>query len=239
MQNHIVIPPQSPSAIPIVAPSDAAVNSSTTSTINKPLSNKPVAKGVHISFSFSIDTVNAHIATAISFSLGNANAKRLCRNVIIHGFCKFEGKGCEFNHEVVRYSRQLLCIATEISKEMNTYCRYRTNHHHPKKLQKSKKMNHGKASEKRMHKEYLYDVSNGKVRLPRTGSGVFSSMSAESINAPVFVPKSTPITVSAATTASSSMTASPLVSNTSNNVSNTSIATSTAGESDTYLCLFH
>ncbi|CAO3616936.1 unnamed protein product [Mucor hiemalis] len=25
--------------------------------------------------------------------------KRLCRNVIIHGFCKYEDKGCEFNHE--------------------------------------------------------------------------------------------------------------------------------------------
>ncbi|KAG1213174.1 hypothetical protein G6F68_005409 [Rhizopus microsporus] len=26
------------------------------------------------------------------------NDKRLCRNVIIHGYCKYEGKGCEFNH---------------------------------------------------------------------------------------------------------------------------------------------
>ncbi|KAG1402636.1 hypothetical protein G6F60_005576 [Rhizopus arrhizus] len=26
------------------------------------------------------------------------NDKRLCRNVIIHGYCKYEGKGCEFSH---------------------------------------------------------------------------------------------------------------------------------------------
>ncbi|KAI9277424.1 hypothetical protein BY458DRAFT_545783 [Sporodiniella umbellata] len=27
------------------------------------------------------------------------SAKRLCRNIIIHGYCKFENKGCEFNHD--------------------------------------------------------------------------------------------------------------------------------------------
>ncbi|KAI9203946.1 uncharacterized protein BJ171DRAFT_507112 [Polychytrium aggregatum] len=27
-----------------------------------------------------------------------ANKNRLCRNIIIHGFCKYENKGCEFNH---------------------------------------------------------------------------------------------------------------------------------------------
>ncbi|KAI8068780.1 hypothetical protein BDF21DRAFT_107062 [Thamnidium elegans] len=31
--------------------------------------------------------------------IGASNGKRLCRNVIIHGFCKFQDKGCEFNHE--------------------------------------------------------------------------------------------------------------------------------------------
>ncbi|CAG8482290.1 13344_t:CDS:10 [Funneliformis caledonium] len=30
-----------------------------------------------------------------------ANAKtRTCRNLIIHGYCKYEGKGCEFNHDL-------------------------------------------------------------------------------------------------------------------------------------------
>ncbi|GAA5812655.1 hypothetical protein MFLAVUS_006112 [Mucor flavus] len=33
------------------------------------------------------------------FDFGASNGKRLCRNVIIHGFCKFQDKGCEFNHE--------------------------------------------------------------------------------------------------------------------------------------------
>ncbi|KAI8988053.1 hypothetical protein BDF20DRAFT_853589 [Mycotypha africana] len=32
-------------------------------------------------------------------STASANSKRLCRNVIIHGFCKYENKGCEFNHK--------------------------------------------------------------------------------------------------------------------------------------------
>ncbi|PKC03691.1 hypothetical protein RhiirA5_363012 [Rhizophagus irregularis] len=31
-----------------------------------------------------------------------ANSKtRTCRNLIIHGYCKYEGKGCEFNHDLV------------------------------------------------------------------------------------------------------------------------------------------
>ncbi|KAI8886487.1 hypothetical protein K501DRAFT_244202 [Backusella circina FSU 941] len=34
------------------------------------------------------------------------NSKRLCRNVIIHGFCKYEGQGCEFNHEMNKPSPQ-------------------------------------------------------------------------------------------------------------------------------------
>ncbi|CDH54643.1 poly-specific ribonuclease [Lichtheimia corymbifera JMRC:FSU:9682] len=70
--HQFILPPQSPSAIPIVAPDAVASTSSQTDTSNKPAS-KPKA---------------------------NVNAKRLCRNVIIHGFCKFEDKGCEFNHEV-------------------------------------------------------------------------------------------------------------------------------------------
>ncbi|KAI8814008.1 hypothetical protein BJ742DRAFT_849292 [Cladochytrium replicatum] len=30
---------------------------------------------------------------------GNAAKNRTCRNIIIHGYCKFEGKGCEYNHD--------------------------------------------------------------------------------------------------------------------------------------------
>ncbi|GAN02516.1 poly(A)-specific ribonuclease [Mucor ambiguus] len=29
----------------------------------------------------------------------SSSSKRTCRNVIIHGFCKFQDKGCEFNHD--------------------------------------------------------------------------------------------------------------------------------------------
>ncbi|KAI8983559.1 hypothetical protein BDB01DRAFT_791254 [Pilobolus umbonatus] len=36
----------------------------------------------------------------------NVAAKRLCRNVIIHGYCKYEGKGCEFNHDNNKFSPQ-------------------------------------------------------------------------------------------------------------------------------------
>ncbi|CAG8632699.1 1722_t:CDS:2, partial [Racocetra persica] len=25
---------------------------------------------------------------------------RTCRNLIIHGYCKYEGKGCKFNHDI-------------------------------------------------------------------------------------------------------------------------------------------
>ncbi|KAM3589870.1 PAB-dependent poly(A)-specific ribonuclease subunit 3 [Umbelopsis sp. WA50703] len=80
MQNQnalgeIVLPAQATSAIPIVAPSaDAAA--ATTNPKSPTLKPAPATKAP-------------------------ANAgKRLCRNIIIHGYCKFEGKGCEFNHEV-------------------------------------------------------------------------------------------------------------------------------------------
>ncbi|KAI8990298.1 hypothetical protein BDB01DRAFT_756459 [Pilobolus umbonatus] len=29
------------------------------------------------------------------------SGKRLCRNIIIHGFCKYQEKGCDFNHETL------------------------------------------------------------------------------------------------------------------------------------------
>ncbi|KAI8329373.1 kinase-like domain-containing protein [Choanephora cucurbitarum] len=67
---QIVIPSQITSAIPIVDPSVEE----TAEQQPKKVSIKPVSKG-------------------------NGNAKRLCRNVIIHGYCKYEGKGCEFNHD--------------------------------------------------------------------------------------------------------------------------------------------
>lgn len=42
----------------------------------------------------------------------SSTTKRLCRNVIIHGFCKFQDKGCEFNHETVINNnyQKVLCL---------------------------------------------------------------------------------------------------------------------------------
>ncbi|KAI8145218.1 hypothetical protein BJV82DRAFT_605362 [Fennellomyces sp. T-0311] len=116
LASQIIIPPQSPSAIPIVAPSEASPTPEA-----KPSSSKPVSKG---------------------------NAKRLCRNVIIHGFCKYEGKGCEFNHES---SNGSVKPSPQGSPENN---------------------------------------SKVRIQSPRSNSGMVSSVSAESVNAPVFVPKS-------------------------------------------------
>lgn len=75
---QIVIPSQSPSVIPIVAPSSDGepVEQKTTKVVLKP----PLK--------------------------GTLNGKRLCRNVIIHGYCKYEGKGCEFNHDSNKPSPQ-------------------------------------------------------------------------------------------------------------------------------------
>ncbi|KAL1919136.1 uncharacterized protein VTP21DRAFT_2518 [Calcarisporiella thermophila] len=39
-------------------------------------------------------------------SKNSANRQRTCRNVIIHGFCKFEGKGCEFNHDLGQSNKE-------------------------------------------------------------------------------------------------------------------------------------
>lgn len=30
--------------------------------------------------------------------------QRICRNVVIHGYCRYENKGCEYNHDTVRSS---------------------------------------------------------------------------------------------------------------------------------------
>ncbi|KAF9578323.1 PAB-dependent poly(A)-specific ribonuclease subunit 3 [Lunasporangiospora selenospora] len=38
----------------------------------------------------------------VAVSLTNSNRTRTCRNIVIHGFCKFENKGCEFNHDIVK-----------------------------------------------------------------------------------------------------------------------------------------
>ncbi|KAI8052246.1 hypothetical protein BDF22DRAFT_687290 [Syncephalis plumigaleata] len=37
-------------------------------------------------------------AAAAASSIGTPKSTRICKNVIIYGYCKFEGKGCQFNH---------------------------------------------------------------------------------------------------------------------------------------------
>ncbi|KAI8984039.1 kinase-like domain-containing protein [Mycotypha africana] len=84
---QIVLPSQKPSVIPIVNPSTStSVNDGDEDGFEKTTAAKSKSK------------------TKVSTTKGNTNAvgtnnKRLCRNVIIHGYCKFEGKGCEFNHD--------------------------------------------------------------------------------------------------------------------------------------------
>lgn len=43
--------------------------------------------------------------SALAYPLAAAAASKNtkpCRNISIHGFCKFQGKGCEYNHDIVR-----------------------------------------------------------------------------------------------------------------------------------------
>ncbi|CAO3699148.1 unnamed protein product [Rhizopus microsporus] len=74
-QYNFIPPPQTSSVIPIVAPSSIDENNNNNSNNNN--SNNKETKKV----------------------VSSTSTKRLCRNVIIHGYCKFENKGCEFNHD--------------------------------------------------------------------------------------------------------------------------------------------
>ncbi|RKP23802.1 hypothetical protein SYNPS1DRAFT_30440, partial [Syncephalis pseudoplumigaleata] len=47
----------------------------------------------------SAATAAATAATAATgSSTSTPKSTRICKNVIIYGYCKFEGKGCQFNH---------------------------------------------------------------------------------------------------------------------------------------------
>ena len=41
------------------------------------------------------------LAHPLAAAAASKNTKP-CRNISIHGFCKFQGKGCEYNHDLVR-----------------------------------------------------------------------------------------------------------------------------------------
>ncbi|KAL7316596.1 PAB-dependent poly(A)-specific ribonuclease subunit 3 [Mucor circinelloides] len=76
-------------------------------------------------------------------SSSSSSSKRTCRNVIIHGFCKFQDKGCEFNHD----TEKTIVLPQQLA------------------------VNHSKSPENSRN----------------------TSVSAGSIHAPVFVPKTTSI----------------------------------------------
>ncbi|KAI9274658.1 hypothetical protein BDA99DRAFT_498161 [Phascolomyces articulosus] len=157
LASQIVIPPQSPSAIPIVAPSEGS-NTSTPET--KPAPTKPPSKG---------------------------NAKRLCRNVIIHGFCKYEGKGCEFNHEPTNNNNNATTTTTTSSTTAATTTAAATT---------TSTIHNGNSHPSAKVSPQGSPENNSKIRIqsPRSNSAMVSSVSAESVNAPIFVPKTVGMT---------------------------------------------
>ncbi|KAI8073106.1 hypothetical protein BC940DRAFT_364207 [Gongronella butleri] len=120
---NIVVPSQALSAIPIVAPPAADSPASTPTSPTK--TTKPIVK-----------------------QPSTTTPKRLCRNVIIHGFCKYEGKGCEFNHDANK--------PTAIEPKATTSIR----------------------------------IATPPTRANTFPNSASSSVTAESVNAPVFIPKS-------------------------------------------------
>ncbi|KFH71611.1 hypothetical protein, variant [Podila verticillata NRRL 6337] len=79
------------SAIPIMAPPSGSATSTDESTPSAwtPKTSSSTAKAT-----------NNNGAPTKPVSLTNSNKSRTCRNIVIHGFCKYEGKGCEFNHDI-------------------------------------------------------------------------------------------------------------------------------------------
>ncbi|KAF9205090.1 PAB-dependent poly(A)-specific ribonuclease subunit 3 [Podila verticillata] len=102
-------------------------------------------------------------------SLTNSNKSRTCRNIVIHGFCKYEGKGCEFNHDI-----QYLMTAEVGSRSVISY------------------VSSVGVLEEILH---IVELQRPKAKL-HVNSPIFKpsnlssgSVKAESINAPEFVPK--------------------------------------------------
>ncbi|CAO3654961.1 unnamed protein product [Mucor fragilis] len=62
------------------------------------ISIKSPSSSSSCSLSESQDTVTKP-APKMAPASSSSSSKRTCRNVIIHGFCKFQDKGCEFNHD--------------------------------------------------------------------------------------------------------------------------------------------
>ncbi|KAF9895819.1 hypothetical protein BX616_008756, partial [Lobosporangium transversale] len=92
------------SAIPIIAPPGVSVNDNNPNPTNNPNVNSSSAS--EASWTAKTPTASTPKPSASTTpstkpaSVTNSNKARTCRNIVIHGFCKYEGKGCEFNHDV-------------------------------------------------------------------------------------------------------------------------------------------
>lgn len=107
------------------------------------------------------------------------NNKPLCRNVIIHGFCKYEGKGCEFNHDPVKLLFFFCkCMSIRINKK---------NLEQDSSFQSSDKSRDVKISHTKENTTLMFIYSKNKTR----NTLVLQSVPADSINAPEFIPKFT------------------------------------------------
>lgn len=64
----------------------------------------PPSAPIHVENSINNNNISSDSNQSSSSQLPRtppkANKNRTCRNVIIHGFCKFEHSGCEFNHDL-------------------------------------------------------------------------------------------------------------------------------------------
>ncbi|KAG0365280.1 PAB-dependent poly(A)-specific ribonuclease subunit 3 [Gamsiella multidivaricata] len=97
------------SAIPIMAPpgnTNGGDNSSSSTSTTNAWTNKAVGSAAK-----GLSGLNSSTKPV---SLTNSNKSRTCRNIVIHGYCKFEGKGCEFNHDVGKSAASM--SSPEISK---------------------------------------------------------------------------------------------------------------------------
>ncbi|CAO3565111.1 unnamed protein product [Mortierella alpina] len=84
------------SAIPIMPPPGSTTVNTVDQTSNPSASANPWASKP----SSASAKPAPQNSSAKPVSLTNSNKARTCRNIVIHGFCKYEGKGCEFNHDV-------------------------------------------------------------------------------------------------------------------------------------------
>ncbi|GJJ68070.1 PAB-dependent poly(A)-specific ribonuclease subunit 3 [Entomortierella parvispora] len=99
------------SAIPIMAPPGTAAEGSPSTPAAATSTNAWTAKATAAAAASPAASKASQPAKPVS--LTNSNKNRTCRNIVIHGFCKYEGKGCEFNHDV---NKPAAVASPEISK---------------------------------------------------------------------------------------------------------------------------